>query len=55
MTDDVARLLAAEWAVDDRDANRALTLLAELSPGAARRTQALRLRLQAAQSGRAGC
>lgn len=49
VTDDVARLLAAEWAVDDRDANRALTLLAELSPGAARRTQALRLRLQAAR------
>ena len=42
-----ARLLAAEWALDDRDAGRALTLLAELSPGVARRTQALRLKLQA--------
>ncbi|MEJ6003594.1 heme biosynthesis HemY N-terminal domain-containing protein [Paucibacter soli] len=44
-----ARLLAAEWALDDRDAGRALALLAELSPGVARRTQALRLKLQAAR------
>lgn len=44
-----ARLLAAEWALDDRDAARALSLLAELSPGVARRTQALRLKLQAAR------
>lgn len=44
-----ARLLAAEWALDDRDATRALGLLAELSPGVARRTQALRLKLQAAR------
>jgi HemY protein len=44
-----ARLLAAEWAVDDRDAGRALDLLAGLPPGVARRTQALRLRLQAAR------
>lgn len=44
-----ARLLAAEWALDDRDASRALELLAELSPGVARRTQALRLKLQAAR------
>lgn len=44
-----ARLLAAEWALDDRDANRALDLLAELSPGVARRTQALRLKLQASR------
>jgi len=44
-----ARLLAAEWALDDRDASRALELLAELGPGVARRTQALRLRLQAAR------
>ena len=42
-----ARLLAAEWALDDRDAGRALDLLSELSPGVARRTQALRLKLQA--------
>ena len=42
-----ARLLAAEWALDDRDAPRALELLAELPPGVARRTHALRLRLQA--------
>ncbi len=41
-----ARLLAAEWALDDRDAQRALSLLAELGPGVARRTQALRLKLQ---------
>lgn len=47
--DDGARLLAAEWALDDRDGPRALALLAELQPGAARRTQALRLKLQAAR------
>jgi HemY protein len=50
--DDGARLLAAEWALDDRDAPRALALLAELPPGVARRTQALRLRLQAARMAR---
>lgn len=44
-----ARLLAAEWALDDRDATRALQLLAELPPGVGRRTQALRLKLQAAR------
>lgn len=43
------QLLAAEWALDDRDAARGLGLLAELPPGVSRRTQALRLRLQAAQ------
>jgi len=42
-----ARLLAAEWALDDRDAERALELLAALPPGVARRTHALRLKLQA--------
>jgi HemY protein len=42
-----ARLLAAEWALDDRDASRALELLAELPPGVSRRTHALRLKLQA--------
>lgn len=47
--DDGARLLAAEWALDDRDGPRAEGLLAELPPGVARRTQALRLKLQAAR------
>jgi HemY protein len=42
-----ARLLAAEWALDDRDATRALSLLSSLPPGVARRTHALRLKLQA--------
>jgi HemY protein len=51
--DDAARLLAAEWALDDRDAAQALERLAELSPGAARRTHALRLKLQAARMARA--
>ena len=50
--DDGARLLAAEWALDDRDGPRASALLAELPPGVARRTQALRLRLQAARQAR---
>lgn len=44
---DGARLLAAEWALDDRDGARAEALLAELPPGVARRSQALRLKLQA--------
>ena len=47
--DDGARLLAAEWALDDRDAGRASALLNELPPGVARRTQALRLKLQASR------
>lgn len=47
--DDGARLMAAEWALDDRDAARALELIAELPPGVARRTQALRLKLQASR------
>ncbi len=47
VADEGMQLLAAEWALDDRDAERAQTLLAELPPGAARRTQALRLKLQA--------
>lgn len=47
--DDGARLLAAEWALDDRDGPRAEGLLADLQPGVARRTQALRLKLQAAR------
>ncbi|MCW7541074.1 heme biosynthesis protein HemY [Aquabacterium sp. A7-Y] len=47
-----ARLMAAEWALEDRDADRALELIGELSPGVARRTQALRLKLQAARLAR---
>ena len=47
-----ARLLAAEWALEDRDALRASELIAELPPGVARRTQALRLKLQAARLAR---
>ncbi len=47
-----ARLLAAEWALDDRDASRAIELLNELPLGVARRTHALRLRLQATRLGR---
>lgn len=47
--DDGARLLAAEWALDDRDGPRAEALLAELQPGVARRTQALRLKLKSAR------
>ena len=46
-----ARLLAAEWALDDRNAPRAMELLAELPVGVARRTHALRLKLQAARLG----
>jgi HemY protein len=47
-----ARLLAAECALDDRDALRALRDLAELPPGVGRRTQALRLKLQATRLAR---
>ncbi len=47
-----ARLLAAEWALDDRDAERALQWLGELPTGVARRTHALRLKLQAARLAR---
>jgi len=50
--EDGARLLAAEWALDDRDATRAAALLGELPAGVARRTQALRLKLQAARAAR---
>ena len=46
-----ARLLAAEWALDDRDASRALQLLGELPVGVARRTHALRLKLLASRLG----
>jgi HemY protein len=44
-----AQLLAASWALDDRDATGALLWLAQLPGGAARRTLALRLKLKAAQ------
>ena len=47
--EDAARLLAAEWAVDDRDADRAMALLDQLPAGVARRTHALRLKLQASR------
>jgi len=50
--DDGVRLLAAEWALDDGDAGRSLALLAEMPPGLARRTQALRLKLRAARLAR---
>lgn len=49
---DGLQLLSAEWALEDRDAGRGLALLAELPPGVARRTQALRLKLQAARQQR---
>lgn len=45
--DDGVQMLGAQWAVDDLEARQALAMLAELPPGLARRTQALRLRLQA--------
>lgn len=43
------QLLAAGWALDDRDASAAQRWLAQLPGGAARRTLALRLKLKAAQ------
>lgn len=46
-----ARLMAAEWAIDDRDAQRSLQLLNDMPPGVVRRTQALRLKLQATRLG----
>jgi HemY protein len=50
--EDAARLLSAEWALDDRDAARALEALDALPPGAARRTHAMRLKLQALRMAR---
>lgn len=47
--EEAAQLLAAEWALDDRQAGRALQELALMPPGLGRRTQALRLKLQAAR------
>jgi HemY protein len=52
IAEEAARLLGAEWALDDRDAPGALEKLAALPPGAARRTHALRLRLKAARMAR---
>jgi len=48
-TEEGARLLAAEFAVDDRLPHRALQEIAALPPGVARRTQTLRLKLGAAR------
>ncbi|MEO8299295.1 MAG: heme biosynthesis HemY N-terminal domain-containing protein [Burkholderiales bacterium] len=47
-----ASLLAAEWALDDRNARLALQRLEALPTGVARRTHALRLKLQAARLAR---
>jgi HemY protein len=44
-----ASLMRAEWALDDRDADKAMQLISALPPGVARRTQAMRLRLRAAR------
>jgi HemY protein len=49
---DAARLQAVSWALDDREPERALALLAELPAGTSRRTLALRQRLQAARLAR---
>lgn len=49
---EATRLMAAEWALDDGDAQRALELLHSLVPGAARRTHALRLKLRATRMAR---
>lgn len=51
-TEEGARLMAAESALEDRDATRALHELSALPPGVARRTQALRLKLQATRLAR---
>lgn len=48
-SEEATRLLAAEWALDDRDAERALRDLTNLPAGVGRRTAALRLKLQAAR------
>lgn len=49
---EAASLLAAEWAVDDRQGEQALERLLAMPAGVARRTHALRLRLQAARLAR---
>lgn len=50
--EDGAQLMAAQWALDDHDAPQAQEALAALSPGAARRMQALRLRMHASRAAR---
>lgn len=45
-------LCAAEWALEDRDASAALQALGHMPPGAQRRTQALRLKMQASRLSR---
>ena len=50
--EEATRLLAAEWALEDRDAPRALESLEALPPGAGRRTHALRLKLHALRMAR---
>lgn len=45
-------LCAAEWALEDRDASAALQALTRMPPGAQRRTQALRLKMQASRLSR---
>lgn len=52
IAEEAARLLGAEWALDDGDAPGALEWLAALPPGAARRTHALRLKLKATRLAR---
>ncbi len=47
---DALRLRAARWRVEDREPAQALSLLDSLGQGAVRRTQALRLKLQAHQA-----
>ena len=47
-----AQLRAARWALDDRDPQEALQRMAQLPPGAARRTMALRIQLKAARLAR---
>ena len=49
---DALWLCAAEWALDDRDSAAALQALGRLPPGAQRRTQALRLKMQASRMAR---
>lgn len=50
--EDGAQLMAAQWALDDQDDAAAREALGALSPGAARRMHALRLRMQAARAAR---
>lgn len=49
---EAASLLSAEWAIDDRRGEQALEQLSVMPAGVARRTHALRLRLQAARLAR---